>query len=34
VRDAHADGSLSPDFTEDDLFCLLGDHTEVTATTP
>jgi AcrR family transcriptional regulator len=23
VRDAHADGSLSPDFTEDDLFCLL-----------
>lgn len=23
VREAHADGSLSPDFTEDDLFCLL-----------
>jgi AcrR family transcriptional regulator len=23
VRDAHADGSLSPDFTEDDLFSLL-----------
>lgn len=23
VRDAHADGSLSSDFTEDDLFCLL-----------
>jgi len=23
VRDAHADGSLSPDFTEDDLLCLL-----------
>lgn len=23
VRDAHADGSLSPDFTGDDLFCLL-----------
>lgn len=23
VRQAHADGSLSPDFTEDDLFCLL-----------
>ena len=23
VRDAHADGSLSPDFTEDDLFCML-----------
>ncbi len=23
VRDAHTDGSLSPDFTEDDLFCLL-----------
>ncbi|MBS2532198.1 TetR/AcrR family transcriptional regulator [Catenulispora sp. NF23] len=23
VRDAHADGSLSPDFTEHDLFCML-----------
>ena len=23
VRDAHGDGSLSPDFSEDDLFCLL-----------
>lgn len=23
VREAHADGSLSPDFTEDDLFCML-----------
>ena len=23
MRDAHADGSLSPDFTEDDLFSLL-----------
>lgn len=23
VSDAHADGSLAPDFTEDDLFCLL-----------
>jgi AcrR family transcriptional regulator len=23
VRDAHADGSLSPDFTEDDMFCML-----------
>jgi hypothetical protein len=23
VREAHADGSLSPDFTEDDLFCLI-----------
>ncbi|BCB83797.1 TetR/AcrR family transcriptional regulator [Phytohabitans suffuscus] len=23
VHDAHADGSLSPDFTDDDLFCLL-----------
>jgi len=23
VRDAHGDGSLSPDFTEDDLLCLL-----------
>ncbi|MBF8185504.1 TetR/AcrR family transcriptional regulator [Nonomuraea sp. K274] len=23
VREAHADGSLSPDFTEHDLFCLL-----------
>jgi len=23
IREAHADGSLSPDFTEDDLFCLL-----------
>jgi hypothetical protein len=23
VRDAHGDGSLSPEFTEDDLLCLL-----------
>ena len=23
VADAHADGSLAPDFTDDDLFCLL-----------